>query len=119
MVFIARLANHGGWPAVDEAYRNPPLSTEQILHPEKYRDQIDLPMSIDLGVLKPGDGWKEVCRNVLGEMQMGVMLRKHGAKTAAPGWDGDLEGLSGNSGGRAFGRCPNPRGECRTLVPNV
>ncbi len=39
--------------------------------------------------LKPGEGWKEVGRNVLGEMQLGVMLRKHGGKTAAPGWDGD------------------------------
>ena len=46
-------------------------------------------MSIDLGVLKPGEGWKEVGRNVLGEMQTGVMLKKHGGKTAAAGWDGD------------------------------
>jgi hypothetical protein len=102
MVFCARLANRGGWPAIDQAYRNPPLSTEQVLHPEKYRDQIDLPMSIDLGVLKPGDGWKEVGRNVLGEMQLGVMLKKHGAKTAAPGWDGDryavFEGKNGQLG---------------------
>jgi len=30
-----------------------------------------------------------VGRNVLGEMQLGVMLRKHGGKAAAAGWDGD------------------------------
>ena len=35
MVFCAALANEGGWKAVDEAYRNPPLSTEQIIHPGK------------------------------------------------------------------------------------
>ena len=89
MVFCAKLANEGGWAAIDEVYRNPPLSTEQILHPEKYRAKPDFPMTIDLGTLKPGDGWKEVGRNVLGEMQTAVMLRKHGGKTAAAGWDGD------------------------------
>jgi hypothetical protein len=102
MVFCASLANRGGWPAIDNAYRDPPLSTEQVLHPEKYRDKIDLPMAIDLGVLTPGEGWKEVGRNVLGEMQLGVMLKKHGAKTAAPGWDGDryavFEGKNGKLG---------------------
>jgi hypothetical protein len=89
MVFCATLTNKGGWAAIDEVYKSPPLSTEQILHPEKYRAMPDYPMSIDLGTLKPGDGWKEVGRNVLGEMQLGVMLRKHGAKAAAAGWDGD------------------------------
>ena len=89
MVFCAKLANKGGWAAIDDVYRNPPLSTEQILHPEKYRDQLDLPVSIDLGPLKPGEGWKEVGRNVLGEMQLLVLLRKHGGKPAAAGWDGD------------------------------
>jgi hypothetical protein len=89
MIFCAKLTNKGGWAAIDEVYRDPPLSTEQILHPEKYRAAPDFPMSIDLGVLKPGDDWKELGRNVLGEMQLGVMLRKHGSKAAAAGWDGD------------------------------
>ena len=89
MVFCAKLTNKGGWAAIDEVYRNPPLSTEQILHPEKYSAEVDLPMSIDLGVLEPGQGWKEVGRNVVGEMQLGVMLKKHGGKAAAAGWDGD------------------------------
>jgi hypothetical protein len=89
MVFCAKVANLGGWAAIDDVYRNPPLSTEQVLHPEKYRVKPDFPMTIEMGTLKPGDGWKEVGRNVLGEMQMAVMLRKHGGKTAAAGWDGD------------------------------
>jgi len=88
MVFCAKLANDGGWKAVDEAYRNPPVSTEQILHPEKYHAKLDLPMIIDLGELKPGPGWKEAGRNVLGELQTSIMLGRQGAKAAA-GWDGD------------------------------
>jgi hypothetical protein len=102
MVFCAKLANTGGWAAIDDVYKNPPLSTEQILHPEKYRLKLDLPITIDLGTLKPGETWKEVGRNVLGEMQMAVMLKKHGGKTAAAGWDGDryavFEGLENKLG---------------------
>ena len=54
MVFCAKLDQRGGWAAIDEVYRNPPLSTEQILHPEKYRAKPDFPMTIDLGTLEAG-----------------------------------------------------------------
>ncbi|HEX8199730.1 MAG TPA: hypothetical protein VF590_04530 [Isosphaeraceae bacterium] len=89
IVFCAHLTNRGGWAALDAAYREPPLSTEQILHPEKYRTKPDAPLAIDLGRLDPGPGWTEVVRNVVGEMQLGVLLRRHGGKPAAAGWDGD------------------------------
>ena len=102
MVFVARLTNDGGWDAVDEAYKNPPLSTEQILHPEKYKTKPDPPTAVDLGKLDPGPGWKELGRNVVGEMQLAVLLRRHGGKKAAAGWDGDryavFEGESGRLG---------------------
>jgi hypothetical protein len=101
MVFCAKLTNQGGWKAVDEAYKNPPVSTEQILHPEKYKTKLDLPMMIDLGELKAGDGWKELGRNVLGELQTAIMLGRQGSKAAA-GWDGDryavFEGPKGKLG---------------------
>ncbi len=89
IIFCAKIANERGWEGVDQAYRTPPQSTEQILHPEKYLDRPDPPTAVDLGELAPGAGWKELGRNVLGEMQMGVMLRRHGGKNAAAGWDGD------------------------------
>ncbi len=89
MVFCAKLANDGGWAAINEAYRNPPLSTEQILHPEKYRAQPDPPTKVELPKLEPGEGWSEVGRNVIGEFQLGILLRRHGGKGAAAGWDGD------------------------------
>jgi hypothetical protein len=89
MVFCASQTNNGGWKALDDAYRNPPLSTEQILHPEKYGANPDVPMAIDLGSLTIADPWKELGRNVVGEMQTGILLRKHGGKGAAVGWDGD------------------------------
>jgi hypothetical protein len=89
MVFCANLTNEGGWKALNDAYEHPPQSTEQILHPEKYWKQPDPPTRVDLGRLEPGEGWAEVGRNVIGEMQLGVLLRRHGGKRIAAGWDGD------------------------------
>ncbi len=89
VVFCAALANEGGWEAIDRAYRNPPLSTEQILHPEKYERAHDVPMALDLGKLNPGSPWKELGRNVVGEMQLAVLLKSYNGKQAAAGWDGD------------------------------
>ena len=102
LVFCAKLTNDGGWNALNEAYKRPPLSTEQVLHPEKYKSKLDLPMAIDLGTLDAGAGWKELGQNVVGEMQLGVLLRRYGGRNAAAGWDGDrfavFEGPEGKLG---------------------
>lgn len=102
LVFCARLANDDGWKGIDAAYLEPPVSTEQILHPAKYKADPDYPVAIDLGTLDAGPGWKEVGRNVLGEMQTAVLLRRHGGNAAAAGWDGDryaaFEGPDGRLG---------------------
>jgi hypothetical protein len=102
LVYCAHLTNEGGWKALDDAYRRPPLSTEQILHPEKFLSRPDLPTVIDLGTLDAGCDWTEAGRNVVGEMQLAVLLRRHGGKAAAAGWDGDkfavFEGPKGRLG---------------------
>jgi hypothetical protein len=102
LVLCARLVNDGGWKSIDDAYQSPPLSTEQVLHPEKYKKNPDPPTSVSLGTLDPGPGWKEVTRNVVGEMQMGVLLKGFQGKEAAAGWDGDqfaaFEGDQGRLG---------------------
>jgi hypothetical protein len=102
LVFCAHLTNQGGWKALDEAYRTPPLSTEQVLHPEKFQSRPDPPTVIDLGTLDAGCDWTEAGRNVVGEMQLAVLLRRHGGKAAAAGWDGDrfavFEGPKGRLG---------------------
>ena len=75
--------------AVDDAYRNPPVSTEQILHPQKFRAEPDHPTLVEFGDLEPGEGWRELGQNVLGEFQIRVMLRRQRGEVAAEGWDGD------------------------------
>jgi hypothetical protein len=97
--FVNYLYERNGWEAIEEAYRNPPVSTEQILHPERYPD--DKPILVELpdlsGVL--GENWREISNNVIGEFYTYLILA-HGkdenarlaeeeARRAASGWGGD------------------------------
>jgi hypothetical protein len=97
--FVQTLYNQGGWNAIDQAYKDLPTSTEQILHPEKYPS--DQPVSVSLPDLSTslGSGWKEVDKGVLGEWYTYLVLA-HGqdphsrlsektASTASQGWGGD------------------------------
>lgn len=98
--FVNYLFENGGYDAVDEAYRNPPVSTEQILHPERYPD--DKPIKIELEDFSTllGDGWEEIDRNTFGELYTYLMLSlplnetwalgEEVALDAAEGWGGDL-----------------------------
>ena len=91
MVFLLHLTNENEWESVNKAFRKPPLSTEQVLHPEKYLKGEDEPIAIelpDLGDLL-GDDWKSLGENVLGELQISILLRKHWGSLAAAGWGGD------------------------------
>lgn len=92
-VFVMHLTNHGGWKAVDQAWADIPLSTEQILHPKKYLQQPrDLPMELTILPLGDllGERWDLLGKNVLGEFQIRVLLADVPFSTfAAAGWDGD------------------------------
>lgn len=92
--FVIALYDSGGWEAVNEAYENPPQSTEQVLHPERYREE-DEPQSVslpDLTAELEGD-WEEAENGVLGELGLRLALAQHAgpgaAKLAAEGWGGD------------------------------
>jgi hypothetical protein len=99
--FVAALLESGWWPAVNAAYLDPPVSTEQILHPEKYISRPrDLPRTARLPGLSDEleQDWRLVAEGVLGEL----VLRTHldyflpdtsEAVAAAEGWDGDLATL--------------------------
>jgi hypothetical protein len=87
------------WQSIADAYANPPVSTEQILHPEKYPS--DIPIHVDVPDMLPvlGTGWTEVERNVMGEWYTYLILAdgrgtsfqlpKEEAQTASAGWGGD------------------------------
>ena len=94
--FIFPVQSAGGWAAVDALYDEMPRSTEQILHPDKYRAgeepvAVALPKALAADM---GDGWKEAMQDTFGEFQLGVWLRASGvragdASSAAAGWGGD------------------------------
>ncbi len=93
MDFVSALRG-AGWQAVDAAYSDPPQSTEQILHPEKYFSR-DEPTLVILPPLTDtlGTGWRLVEAETLGEFQTGLYLEqqmdKDTASLARAGWDGD------------------------------
>mgnify|MGYP001045095132 CR=1 FL=1 len=97
--FVPSLLDQGGWEAVDAAYQNLPVSTEQILHPKLYPN--DRPLLVELPDLSAalGEGWQELDRNVLGEWytyltlargwRVETQLDDETALAAAAGWGGD------------------------------
>jgi hypothetical protein len=86
------------WDKVNAAYRHPPLSTEQVMHPEKYLAD-EQPVLIHLPDLMPvlGTDWRELDRNVLGEAGFLVWLIDQTddqiAIDGAAGWGGDAYSL--------------------------
>ena len=91
--FVISLYRAGGWGAVNSAFEAPPVSTEQILHPERYGS--DQPVKVALPQLGPalGEGWRLRDEETLGEFDLKLMLKVHlsdsAASRAAEGWGGD------------------------------
>ena len=82
-------------PAVglDEVFRRPPQSSEQVLHPEKYLSG-ESPREVELDLESFADeGWRPVATTPLGEIGVrGLLLAgvsADEARRAAAGWGGD------------------------------
>jgi hypothetical protein len=92
-VFIHHHYLEGGWASVDALYENPPTSTEQILHPDRFKH--DPPILFEAPDLLDvfGEGWRELDRGVLGEWRTLLLLEEQlpspQAELAAEGWGGD------------------------------
>ncbi|MGF1656162.1 MAG: hypothetical protein ACFCU3_04190 [Verrucomicrobiales bacterium] len=91
--FADALYRQGGMGAINRAFQDPPTSTSQILHPEKYFQvpredpiEVDWPESAILGQLP-------LATNNFGEfgiqVWLGEWLPKASAVSAAEGWRGD------------------------------
>ncbi len=81
------------WKGVDAMFARPPLSTEHVIHPDKYEAYerpVEITAALPAGLKRYGRGYD----NVVGEMGLWIVLRQHGvaeevAKTAVEGWGGD------------------------------
>ena len=75
----------GSWQKVDEIYAMAPVSTEQIIHPERYFEK-DMPVLIDFEISSAlGGDWSEIYSNVMGEFQMHLTLKQHLRLLKKPG----------------------------------
>jgi hypothetical protein len=85
---------------VDEIWRDPPVSTEQVLHPERYAAG-ERPVSVPRPALTDtlGSGWRLLETNTNGEWYTYLILAygahpdarlgEQAARRAADGWGGD------------------------------
>jgi len=89
------LKKYNSWKELDRLFDNPPISTEQVMHPEKFLGEMDYPVRILLPQLhrRIEGKWKEIETNTMGEFAVKTLLREFldeaTATTAAAGWDGD------------------------------
>jgi hypothetical protein len=89
--FVKALYEQGGWDAVDDAYMNPPSTTEQIMHPDKYFAQEG---TLTVEAASVTDDWNLKKTDRFGEYFVLVMLdnwlSETDAKNASEGWGGGI-----------------------------
>jgi hypothetical protein len=92
--FAEALYTRGGFEAIDQAWLNPPQSTEHILHPERYING-DAPKVVSLAPLTDtlGHGWKSIDEDTFGELYLREYLAQQldggSVELASTGWGGD------------------------------
>jgi hypothetical protein len=83
---VSKLIERGGFDKVNAALADPPVSTEQIIHPEKY---LDLPRDEPIAVTLPpltstlGTGWKHTDDGTFGELDVQILLSDNGADSSS------------------------------------
>src|ERR1700690_2804052 len=92
------LKAHSGWKDLHLIFENPPVSTQQIIHPDLYLSNVK-PETVTLPDWKglvPED-WKLLEENVLGEFGLGEVLKQflgqERADRISPAWKGDRYAL--------------------------
>jgi hypothetical protein len=96
-VFVRHIIDFEGEEGLNDAFVNPPVSMEQVLHPERFTSHPDVPSAIDappdLSTVLPG--WRHEATDTLGEMITGLVFeiptnnRALGERVGL-GWDYDV-----------------------------
>lgn len=92
VAFTANLYEAGGFGTVDQAYGDPPVSTEQIIHPASYgRDEPQV-VPLEENILP---GYDVTYSTTWGELGFRMMFDQilGGAEDASAGWGGDSYNL--------------------------
>jgi hypothetical protein len=105
-LFVHALRRHGGWDAVNRAWDNPPTTTEQLLHVDKWLSHekampVAAPTFAALGA-----GWKVADEDTEGELGARIAFEEwmepKAAAEASAGWGGDRGVLVTNGDKAAF-----------------
>lgn len=91
MLFQQAVHQRKGAAAFAEVFRRPPLSTQQVLHPEKYFAGAG-PTRPPLPKLRPSRGYKTLLEGGFGELDHAILIEQYAGKDAArdlaPHWRG-------------------------------
>lgn len=80
------IESRDGWDGMLQAWRRPPVSTEQVLHPEKYFSG-EPPRAVT-PTRRPADG-QLLGQGVIGELLIRTLVEDGPQSPAASGWGGD------------------------------
>ncbi len=91
-MFIEELDRMGGTELVNNAFRSPPVTTAQVLHPKKFHPTREDPVACTPDGTAEA-GWRRLSVNTVGEFGVIVLLRQFDhesdAAAVAEGWRGD------------------------------
>jgi len=91
MLFQNAVLQHDGQEGFAEVFRRPPVSTQQILHPEKYFDKV-MPTDPELPEAHLPSSYKGLIGGSLGELEHTILLEQYADKDIAhdlaPHWRG-------------------------------
>jgi len=120
-LFVHTLRRRGGWEAVNRAWGDPPVTTEQIMHVDKWLAH-EPPIPIAAPPFSTlGEGWRVADEDSEGELGARVAFEEWmdptRAAEASAGWGGDRGVLLTNGSRAAFawrlrydaGKTPNDR----------
>jgi len=90
--FIEAMDRRGGTEAINGAMESFPVSTEQVIHPERYPNDAPTPVNVEDLSSELGPGWTDLDVMGVGEaflsIMLGLRLPPVTAEAAAAGWDG-------------------------------
>ena len=96
-LFVARVRARQPWSAIDALWRDPPASSEQVLHRDKY-ESCEAPIAVPESAFPPLPGFdRPKASDVMGELVvrawLATALPPEIAARAAAGWGGDRAAL--------------------------
>ena len=108
LAWATQVYKRGGWQMISQAFNKLPLSSEQILHVDKYF-AYEVPQKLTLPDLKVtlGPTWKRIDHDVNGEWGLFLILDEYLnnaslSRKAAAGWGGDRFALYETDSGEIF-----------------